>query len=42
MLTRYNTNRHNQNNLHVASKYIIEDPELDVLNGSLITMHLAI
>lgn len=35
MHTRLNTNRYNQNNLHIASKYIIEDPELDALDGGL-------
>ena len=35
MHTRKNPNRYNKNDLNVPSKYIIEDPELDLLDGGL-------
>lgn len=35
MHTRRNKNRYKKDDLYVASKYIIEDPELDLLDGGL-------
>lgn len=35
MHTRRNKNRYSKTDLYVASKYIIEDPELDLLDGGL-------
>lgn len=35
MHTRLNKNRYDKNNLYWASKYIIEDPELDAIDGGL-------